>query len=306
MFRDVSFGQYYPTNSIIHKLDARIKLLVTLLFIIAIFFIKSYFGFMLTAVVLIAIILIAKLPMASVMKSVRGILFIVLFTAILNLFLIKEGRVLVHWRIFTITENGVHTTIKMTLRLVLLISGASLLSLTTTPVELADGVESIMKPLALIKVPVRDIAMIMSIALKFIPTLFNETNKIISAQKARGASFDTGSLFSRAKALLPVLIPLFVNSFRRADELAFAMDSRCYNASEKRVKMKQSKIKLSDIISLLIITGYFVVILLERYYFGTIGINMDQMIFGGILWDIEQWFLIMVKSTLVGKNNSMV
>jgi len=283
MFRDVSFGQYYPTNSIIHKLDARIKLLVTLLFIIAIFFIKSYFGFMLTAVVLIAIILIAKLPMASVMKSVRGILFIVLFTAILNLFLIKEGRVLVHWRIFTITENGVHTTIKMTLRLVLLISGASLLSLTTTPVELADGVESIMKPLALIKVPVRDIAMIMSIALKFIPTLFNETNKIISAQKARGASFDTGSLFSRAKALLPVLIPLFVNSFRRADELAFAMDSRCYNASEKRVKMKQSKIKLSDIISLLIITGYFVVILLERYYFGTIGINMDQMIFGGIL-----------------------
>lgn len=283
MFKDVSFGQYYPTNSIIHKLDARIKLFLTLLFIIGIFFIKSYFGFMLTAVVLIAIVIIARLPMTSVMKSIRGILFIVLFTAILNLFLIKEGRVLVHWKIFTITENGVHTTIKMTLRLVLLISSASLLSLTTTPVELADGVESLMKPLTVIKIPVRDIAMIMSIALKFIPTLFEETNKIIAAQKARGASFDTGSLVARAKSLLPVLIPLFVNSFRRADELAFAMDSRCYNASDKRVKMKAPKIKVSDIISAILMIGYFVVILLERYYFGTIGINMDSLIFGGLV-----------------------
>ena len=242
MFRDVSFGQYYPPNSVIHKLDARVKLLLTLMYVIGIFFVKSYFGFMLTTVVLIAIILLAKLPMVSVLKSVKGVLLIVLFTAILNLFLIKDGEVLVHWQIFTITKNGVHTTIKMVLRLVLLISGASLLSLTTTPVELADGVESLMSPLKLIKVPVRDIAMIMSIALRFIPTLFEETNKIISAQKARGASFDTGGLFARAKALLPVLIPLFVNSFRRADELAFAMDARCYNATEKRTKMKQAKL----------------------------------------------------------------
>lgn len=283
MFRDVSFGQYYPTNSVIHRLDARVKLLLSLLFIIGIFFIQSYFGFILTAVVLILIVIMARLPMASVMKSVRGILFIVLFTAVLNLFLIKEGRVLVHWKIFTITENGVHTTIKMTLRLVLLISGASLLSLTTTPVALADGVESLMKPLTLIKVPVRDIAMIMSIALKFIPTLFRETGKIISAQKARGASFDTGSLFARAKALLPVLIPLFVNSFKRADELAFAMDARCYNASEKRTKMKKAKIGIGDIIAILFMCAFFVTIILERYYFPTVGINMDQLIFGGIL-----------------------
>lgn len=283
MFRDVAFGQYYPANSVVHKLDARVKLLLTLLFVIAIFFVKSYFGFMLTIATLAVIIVCAKLPMMSVLKSVRGILFIVLFTAILNLFLIKEGEVLVHWEIFTITKNGVHTTIKMVLRLVLLISGASLLSLTTTPVQLADGLESLMSPLKLIKVPVRDIAMIMSIALRFIPTLFDETNKIISAQKARGASFDTGNIFARVKAMLPVLIPLIVNSFRRADELAFAMDARCYNATPNRTKMKKAKIGVGDVFAALFICAYFVVILLERYYFPQIGINIDFMIFGDLL-----------------------
>lgn len=283
MFKDVAFGQYYPADSIIHRLDARVKMLVTLLFVIAIFFIKSYFGFMLTAIILIGIVLLAKLPMMSVLKSVKGVMFIILFTAILNLFLIKKGEVLWSWKIFTITKDGVHTTIKMVLRLVLLISGASLLSLTTTPVALADGVESLMSPLKLIKVPVRDIAMIMSIALRFIPTLFEETNKIISAQKARGASFDTGGLFARAKAMLPVLIPLFVNSFRRADELAFAMDARCYNATDNRTKMKKAKFGVGDAFALLFIISYFVLILLERYYFPTVGINIDQMIFGGLV-----------------------
>lgn len=283
MFKDVAFGQYYPVDSPVHRLDARVKLLLTILFVVAIFFIKSYFGFMLTAVLLLFIILLARLPIASVLKSVRGILFIVFFTAILNLFLIKDGEVLVHWEIFTITKNGVHTTIKMVLRLVLLISGASLLSLTTTPVALADGLESLMSPLKVLRFPVRDIAMIMSIALRFIPTLFEETNKIISAQKARGASFDTGGLLARAKAMLPVLIPLFVNSFRRADELAFAMDARCYNATDKRTKMKRAKIGFADIVATLLVVGYVVVILLERYYFGTVGINIDEMIFGSLL-----------------------
>lgn len=283
MFKDVAFGQYYPADSIIHRLDARVKMLITFLFVIAIFFIKSYFGFMLTAVILIGIVLLAKLPMMSVLKSVKGVMFIILFTAILNLFLIKKGEVLWSWKIFAITKDGVHTTIKMVLRLVLLISGASLLSLTTTPVALADGVESLMSPLKLIKVPVRDIAMIMSIALRFIPTLFEETNKIISAQKARGASFDTGGLFARAKAMLPVLIPLFVNSFRRADELAFAMDARCYNATDNRTKMKKAKFGVGDAFALLFIISYFVLILLERYYFPTVGINIDQMIFGGLV-----------------------
>lgn len=283
MFKDVAFGQYYPSDSVVHRLDARVKLLLTLLFVIAIFFINSYFGFMLTLAVLLIVILFAKLPIISVLKSVRGILFIVLFTAVINLFFIKDGEVLVQSGIITITKTGVHTTIKMVLRLVLLISGASLLSLTTTPVELADGIESLMAPLKLIRVPVRDIAMIMSIALRFIPTLFEETNKIISAQKARGASFDTGNIFSRVKALLPVLIPLFVNSFRRADELAFAMDARCYNATDKRTKMKKAKLGLGDAIAFLFIAGYFTVILLDRYYFYTVGINIDYMIFGDLL-----------------------
>lgn len=283
MFRDVAFGQYYPSNSVVHRLDARVKLLLTLLFVIGIFFIESYFGFMLTIAVLILIILLAKLPIISVLKSVRGILFIVIFTAIINLFFIKDGEVLATVGTLVITKTGVHTTIKMVLRLVLLISGASLLSLTTTPVELADGMESIMSPLKLIRVPVRDIAMIMSIALRFIPTLFEETNKIIAAQKARGASFDTGNIFARVKSLLPVLIPLFVNSFRRADELAFAMDARCYNATDKRTKMKKATIRLSDVIAMLFMGAFFTVIILERYYFPTVNINIDLAIFGGLL-----------------------
>ena len=283
MFRDIAFGQYYPTNSLVHRLDARVKLLLTILFVVVIFFIKSYFGFMLTAFVLTVIILSARVPIMSVLKSVRGIIFIILFTSILNLFFIKQGEVLVSWKIFTITKVGVHTTIKMVLRLVLLISGASILSLTTTPVELADGVESLMSPLRLIKVPVRDIAMIMSIALRFIPTLFEETNKIIAAQKARGASFDTGNVFAKAKAMMPVLIPLFVNSFRRADELAFAMDARCYNATDKRTKMKKAKIGFGDIVALLFMLSFATVILLDRYYFGTVGITIDYWIFGDLL-----------------------
>ena len=237
---------------------------------------------MLTAVLLVSVILIARLPMVSVLKSVRGVLLVVVFTALINLFLGGENgtEVLWQWKFLTITEQSVDTTIKLVLRLVLLISGATLLSLTTTPVELADGVESLLAPLKLIRVPVRDIAMIMSIALRFIPTLFEETNKIVSAQKSRGASFDTGGPFARVKALLPVLIPLFVNSFRRADELAFAMDSRCYNASEKRVKMRKHKLGVVDAISSLLMSGYFVVIMLDTYYWQGL---VDKLMFGGIL-----------------------
>ena len=280
MFKDIAFGQYYPSGSVVHRMDPRVKLLLTILFVVAIFFVNTYFGFMLTAAVLLFIILIAKLPMLSVLKSVRAVLFIVLFAAVINLFMIKDGEILWSWKTLQITDQGVHTTIKMALRLVLLISGASLLTLTTTPVEVADGTESLIKPLKYLKVPVHDIAMIMSIALRFIPTLFEETNKIISAQKARGASFDTGGLVARAKALLPVLIPLFVNSFRRADELAFAMDARCYNATENRTKMKVMKIGVADIVGSLLIAAYFVAVLLDRYYFNG---AMDSLIFGGLV-----------------------
>ena len=280
MFKDIAFGQYYPSGSVVHRMDPRVKLLLTILFVVAIFFVNTYFGFMLTAAVLLLIILIAKLPMLSVLKSVRAVLFIVLFAAVINLFMIKDGEILWSWKALQITDQGVHTTIKMALRLAFHISEASLLTLTTTPVEVADGTESLIKPLKYLKVPVHDIAMIMSIALRFIPTLFEETNKIISAQKARGASFDTGGLVARAKALLPVLIPLFVNSFRRADELAFAMDARCYNATENRTKMKVMKIGVADIVGSLFIAAYFVAVLLDRYYFNG---AMDSLIFGGLV-----------------------
>ena len=282
MFKDVAFGQFYPINSTVHRMDARVKLLLTLLFVVGIFFIKSYFGFILTAVLLLTIILVAKLPMMSVLKSVRGVLLILVFTALINLFLGGENgsEVLWKWNMLTITQSSVHTTIKLVLRLFLLISGTTILSLTTTPVALADGVESLLSPLKVIRVPVRDIAMIMSIALRFIPTLFEETNKIMSAQKSRGASFDTGAPIARVKALLPVLIPLFVSSFRRADELAFAMDSRCYNASEKRVKMRQYKLGVADGVSSVIMIGYFVVIMLDTYYWQGL---IDNLMFGGIL-----------------------
>ena len=253
MFKDISFGQYYPVDSPVHRLDPRVKMLLTLLFIVGIFFIKSYFGFMVTAVLLLVVILMARLPMASVLKSVRGILLIVTVAAVINLFFIKGGEVLWSWRALTITDEGVHTTIKVTLRLILLISGASLLPLTTTPVAIADGTESLLAPLKLVKVPVRDIAMIMSIALRFIPSLFEETNKIIAAQKARGASFDTGGLIARAKA---------------------------YNATDKRTKMKVMKLRLPDAVAFLVMAAYFAGILVERYAFPGV---MDGLIFGGLV-----------------------
>ncbi len=283
MFRDVAFGQYYPTDSAVHRLDARVKLLLTIAYVVSIFFVKGYFGFMVAAALLILTVIVARLPIASVLKSVRGILLIVVIGALLNLFLIKDGDVIAEWGVIVITKKGVHTTIKMVLRLILLISGASLLPLTTTPVELADGLESLMSPLKLIRVPVRDIAMIMSIALRFIPTLFEETTKIMNAQKARGAAIDTGNVFRRIGAMLSVLIPLFISSFRRADELAFALDARCYNATDRRTKMKKMRLRWADAVATVVALAFFTVILLDKYYFGTVGIDIDAMIFGGLL-----------------------
>ncbi|HKL94717.1 MAG TPA: energy-coupling factor transporter transmembrane component T [Clostridia bacterium] len=281
MFSDISFGQYYPVNSAVHKLDARTKLLLTLLFIVSIFFVDTYFSYLLIAVFLFSVVMFARLPLLSVLKSVKGILFIVIFTSVLNLFFVREGRILVSWRIapwwlLQITETGVHASIKLALRLVLLITGASLLSLTTTPIELTDAMERLLKPLKLVRFPVHDVAIIMSIALRFIPSLLEETTKIMNAQKARGASFDSGGLFARAKAMLPILIPLFVSSFRRADELAYALDARCYNATDKRTKMKVAHFRLSDLFALLFEAAFVVVIFLDRYFF----FGLDKIIFG--------------------------
>jgi energy-coupling factor transport system permease protein len=280
MFKDMSFGQYYPIDSAIHRLDARIKLILTILYVLAIFFINTYFGFMMTAVVLLFTVACAKIPLGRFLRAARGIIFLISFTAIINLFMVSDGDVLWSFKALHITDTAVHSTIKIVLRLVLLVLGTSVLSLTTTPVDLADGVERLMSPLKAIKVPVRDIAMIMSIALRFIPTLSEETQRIMAAQKARGAAFDHGNLVGRIKALLPVLIPLMVNSLRRADDLADAMDSRCYNATDKRTKLKEAKMHLRDLIAFLLAAAFFTAILLDRYFF--IG-AMDVLIFGNLL-----------------------
>lgn len=268
MFKDISFGQYYPSNSIIHKLDARAKIIMNFILVVSIFLIDTYFSFMLAFVIIMATILIAKLPILSVLKSLRGILFLIILTSILNLFFYTGGtHVLANiGNKIKITAEGVDMAIKILLKLVLAITGASLFSLTTTPVEVANGIESLLKPLKIVKVPVRDLAMIISIALRFIPTIFEEVNTIINAQKSRGASFDTGSIFKRIKAFIPILIPLFVNSFKRADELAFAMDARCYGASKKTIRLHKSKVKVLDVLTTILIIGFCVFVCVDRWH----------------------------------------
>lgn len=268
MFKDISFGQYYPSNSIIHKLDARAKIIMNFILVVSIFLIDTYFSFMLAFVIIMATILIAKLPILSVLKSLRGILFLIILTSILNLFFYTGGtHVLANiGNKVKITAEGVDMAIKILLKLVLAITGASLFSLTTTPVEVANGIESLLKPLKIFKVPVRDLAMIISIALRFIPTIFEEVNTIINAQKSRGASFDTGSIFKRIKAFIPILIPLFVNSFKRADELAFAMDARCYGASKKTIRLHKSKVKVLDVLTTILTIGFCVFVCVDRWH----------------------------------------
>lgn len=269
--KDVSFGQYYPVESPIHRLDPRIKLLAVVLYIVGIFFIRKFAGFALLAVFLLIVVLISRVPPLKVLKSVRAVLFLVLFTVIMSVlfYATKTEEPLWQWHFIKIYKQGLINAARMGLRLVFLVLGPSLLTLTTTPVELTDGLESLLKPLAMIKLPVHELAIIMSIALRLIPTLLEETEKIMNAQKARCASFDTGNIFKRAKALLPVLIPLFVSSFRRADELADAMDSRCYRGAKGRTRMKVLKLRARDFVAAFVMLALFAIILFLRYnWFG--------------------------------------
>lgn len=269
--RDVSFGQYYPVSSPVHRLDPRNKLILVILYIVALFFIRTFTGFGIMALTLLIMILFSRVPIGKVLKSVRAVIFLVLFTMVLT-FLFYKGEasdLIAEWWIFHLYWQGLISAAKLSLRLILLVMGPALLTLTTTPVELTDGLESLLKPLALIKLPIHELAIIMSIALRLIPTLIEETDKIINAQKARGADFESGNLFKRAKALIPVLIPLFVSSFRRADELADAMDSRCYRGAKGRTRMKVLRFRWSDLVAFLFLAAVFFVILLLRYdWFG--------------------------------------
>lgn len=250
MGKDISFGQYYPRESFVHRLDPRTKLVLVVAYIVAVFLCSNYYSYLAVIVFVLGVTVLSKVPLKSVLKSVRGILFLVLFTALINVFFHTSGeRVFqdVSWLTWLpITWDGLDFAAKLALRLIILVVGTSLLTLTTTPMALTDGLESLMKPLKVVKFPVHDVALIMSIALRLIPSLMEEVNKIIMAQKARGASFDTGNLFKRIKAMLPILIPLFVSAFRKAEELALALDARCYSATEKRTKMKKLKFSWRD------------------------------------------------------------
>lgn len=256
--KGVSFGQYYPADSVIHRLDPRAKVILTVLYIVLTFLAKSAVSF--AALVLSAILLVAlsRIPLRTVLRSLRAILFIVVFTSAINIFATK-GEILLtpaHWTV-KIYAEGLWRALFMVLRISVLIIGSSIfLTYTTTPIALTYALESLLSPLKLIKVPVHDFAMMMSIALRFIPTLSEETEKIMNAQKARGADFTSGSLLKRAKALVPILIPLFVSAFNRAFELASAMECRCYNSGKSRTQLRVLRFRLSDWIVMLLVIGF--------------------------------------------------
>ncbi|MDE7380063.1 MAG: energy-coupling factor transporter transmembrane protein EcfT [Clostridia bacterium] len=251
MLNDVTFGQFYPTKSFVHRLDPRVKLLFLIAYIVMLFVAKSFYGLGLCALILIIAVIASRVPVGSVLRSVKGIIFILLFTSILNIFFHKGAHLLWEWRFIKIYTEGLIFAAFLTFRLFFIVMGSALLTLTTTPVSLTDGLESLLFPLTLIKIPVHVLALIMSIALRFIPTLMDETNRIIAAQKARGASFDSGSIFKRVKAIVPVLIPLLISSLRRAAELGDAMDVRCYGCGNKRTKYKKLKFTARDVVAVL-------------------------------------------------------
>ncbi len=252
MGRDITFGQYYPGSSFIHRMDPRAKILLAVLYVAMVFLCKSFVSYAVILVFLAMIILVSQVPLKNILKSIKSILFLVILTATINILFFREGKVLFKFWIIIITQEGLLFSAKMALRLLFLVIGTTMVTLTTTPMHLTDGMESLMSPLKVVRFPVHDVAIIMSIALRFVPSLMEEIDKIMMAQKARGAAFDSGGLIKRARALLPILIPLFVSAFRRADELALALDARCYNATPQRTKMKVLKLGYRDLIAILL------------------------------------------------------
>ena len=246
MLKDITLGQYFPGDTIVHRLDPRTKILVVIIFIVALFLAVDWISYAVMFLITAMCIKLSSIRLKSLMKGLKPLVFIILLTGILNLFYTKEGTVLLDWWIFTVTTGGIKRAFLMVVRIMLLVCGTLLLTYTTSPLALTDGLEMLLNPLKKIKVPVHEMSMMMSMALRFIPTLIEETDKIMSAQKARGADFSTGKLTERAKALLPLLVPLFVSSFRRADELAVAMESRCYHGGEGRTRMKTLRLARRD------------------------------------------------------------
>lgn len=256
MLRDITLGQYYPVESKIHRLDPRVKLVGTLLFIVSLFITNNFIGYIPVVVFLAAVVIMSKVPLKYILKGMRAIMVILLLSVVCNLFLVDGDPVVSFWKI-TITREGIRAAAFMAIRLIFLIIGSSLMTLTTTPNNLTDGLEKGMGFLKVIKFPVHEIAMMMSIALRFIPILTEETDKIMKAQKARGADFETGNIFKKVKSLIPLLVPLFISAFRRANDLAMAMEARGYRGGEGRTKMKPLKYHGNDALAYLILLLYF-------------------------------------------------
>ena len=261
--RDITLGQYYPGGSWIHKLDPRIKIMATILYIVALFVVQDFPGFVIAFAGLAAAIAMSKVPLSFIVRGLKPVFLILSFTLIINMFMVK-GEVIASFGFLEITREGVRTAIFMAVRLVLLVIGSSLLTLTTKPISLTDGIEALLSPFKKIGLPAHELAMMMTIALRFIPTLLEETDKIMKAQQARGADFETGNIMRRAKALVPILVPLFISAFRIAQDLAMAMEARCYGSNIKRTRMNGMKLKSCDLAAALIFTVFLAAIILER------------------------------------------
>ncbi len=266
--KDVAFGQYYPVSSFVHKLDPRLKLVFLIAFIVAIFLANNFYGLAACAAVLILTIAFSRVPIWKVLRSVRAVLFLVLFTTALNVLFYGGETVYAHWGIFTITKEGIIFSAFLVLRIMLLVMCSSMLTYTTTPVALTDGLESLLTPLKWIRFPVHALALIMSLALRMIPSLMEETERIKNAQKARGADFESGGLIKRVKAIVPILIPLLLSSFRRADELGEAMESRCYMGDKHRTKYKKLRFSWRDLLAFLLGAALVTGVVLLRVYLG--------------------------------------
>ena len=264
MIRDITLGQYYPGDSWVHRLDARTKIIATLLYLIELFVVNNFYGFVIAAAALFAVIALSKVPLKFIFRGLTAVFLIIAFTFLINLFMV-DGRVLWQWKFLKITYEGVSRAFFMAVRLVLIIIGSSIMTLTTKPVELTDGLEKLMSPFSKIGLPSHEIALMMTIALRFIPTLMEETDKIIKAQQARGADFESGNLFQRAKSLIPILVPLFVSSFRIAQDLALAMEARCYHGGKGRTRMNEIRFDRGDAAAAVLMVLFLAAIIASRF-----------------------------------------
>ncbi|HBQ64976.1 MAG TPA: transporter [Clostridiales bacterium] len=265
MMKDITLGQYIPGDSLLHRADPRVKMLLLILLMAVVFMLKDLWAFICFMIFISIVLLLSGISWKMALKGLKPILFIILFTAVVNMFTVP-GNVIFRLGFLKLTDTGVQMAVKMAMRLILLVVGASLLTYTTTPISLTDGMEKLMKPLTRLRFPAHEIAMMMSIALRFIPTILDETDKIMKAQSSRGADFDSGNFIQRAKSFVPILVPLFVSAFRRADELAVAMEARCYRGGEGRTRMHQLRLSMADLVITLILLTVCASILFLQFY----------------------------------------